>query len=398
MLDAMLPVILLLILLYVGYTLVYKTDEPKKERKIHEDTQEVKEKHVEKPKKHVAKRKNPVETTAPKKQIQAEHPLLVHVLKGHTSAITACAFSPNGRFIATASTDRTVRLTLRESLKSKNPTFKTINLPYDYATACSFSSDGKTLGVVTADGCKVSLYSKFKTKPECITTFPVEHNVLSLLLNDIGEEWMTTLTIGKDDNTEIKCWNTSGHLLQTVNVNQIQNYHGVQSLDNRFIAVAAYTPEVKIFEIQRAKDGSFSKLNKAMGLQGHTSGVTDIAFDGSDFKPVNHIVTSSKDGSIRVWDINVRYKLQEDPKCIKQFQAPSGYYSTVDITPDGKWIAMTQGSALYFLKVATMQICCEIQNAQDDDITRIQFDATGIEIFVQGTTSRIIKVYHLPIE
>jgi hypothetical protein len=34
------------------------------------------------------------------------------------------------------------------------------------------------------------------------------------------------------------------------------------------------------------------------------SRVTGIAFDGSDLLPVNHAVTTSKDGSVRVWDLN----------------------------------------------------------------------------------------------
>ncbi|OQR89501.1 hypothetical protein ACHHYP_06252 [Achlya hypogyna] len=395
MMDTLLPLLLLLALAYAGYLVVGQDAKKPTHAKKDESTAKEKATLKEKPaaKRSSAKPQKPVEA---KKHTHVEHELLAHVLKGHTGPITAAAFSPNGRFIATASTDRSVRLTLRESLGSKNPVFKTINLPYDYATAVSFSSDGKTLGVVTADGQTISLFSKFKTKPETIGSFPVGHAVLSLLLNDIGDEWMTLLTVGKDDDTDIKCWNSSGSLLQTVNVNQIQNFHGVQSLDNRFIAVAAYTPEVKIFEILRSKTGTFDKLHKAMALQGHTSGVTDIAFDGSDQKPVNSIVTSSKDGTIRVWDINVRYKLQEDPKCIKSFKAPNGYYATVDITPNGQWIVMSQGTTLFFMEVASMQIRHEIPHAQDDAISRVLVDATGSEVLVQGTSSRIIKVYRVP--
>lgn len=60
-----------------------------------------------------------------------------------------------------------------------------------------------------------------------------------------------------------------GELLQVVNTNQVTNYHCVGSKDNRYIAIAAYTPEVKIFEVTREKDGTFKKVNKIMTLQGH---------------------------------------------------------------------------------------------------------------------------------
>ncbi|ETW03762.1 hypothetical protein, variant [Aphanomyces invadans] len=308
---------------------------------------------------------NSADIAKPKQPHVPDHPLLCHVLKGHTGPITSACFSPNGRFIATASTDRTIRLTLRESLGSKNPTFKTINIPYDYATTCTFSSDGKTLGVVTADGQAVMLYHKFKTKPECLHTFPIHHDVASLLLNDVGDKWMTIVTVGRDDDTVVKCWDVDGALLQSTNIHQIQNFHGMQSKDNRFIAVAAFTPEVKIYEIHRKKGtGAFDKMHKVMALQGHTSGVLDVAFDGSDSTPVNHIVTTSKDGSVRVWDINVRYKLEEDPKCIKTYTS-SVVYSTIDVTPNGKLLALGHGQDVTFVRVDSMEVVLSIAHAQE---------------------------------
>lgn len=67
----------------------------------------------------------------------------------------------------------------------------------------------------------------------------------------------------------MKFWSLSGKLLQVVNTNQVTNYHCVGSKDNRFLAVAAYTPEVRILEITREKNGLFKKANKVMTLQGH---------------------------------------------------------------------------------------------------------------------------------
>lgn len=74
-----------------------------------------------------------------------EHPSNLHVLKGHKYAVTAAAYSPNGRFIATASTDRTIRLHLRETLHDKNARPQQITIEYDHVTAMTFSCDGKTL-------------------------------------------------------------------------------------------------------------------------------------------------------------------------------------------------------------------------------------------------------------
>ena len=83
------------------------------------------------------------------------------------------------------------------------------------------------------------------------------------------EQWATIVTCAGNMDTDIKFWNMNGELLQTINTNQVANYHCVGSKDNRYIAVAAYTPEVKIYEITREKSGEFKKVNKIMTLQGH---------------------------------------------------------------------------------------------------------------------------------
>jgi WD40 repeat protein len=81
-----------------------------------------------------------------------EHPSLLQLLKGHKYGVTAAAYSPNGRFLATASSDRSIRLYFRETLKSKNPKLHQINIEYDHATAMCFSSDGRSLVVATGSG------------------------------------------------------------------------------------------------------------------------------------------------------------------------------------------------------------------------------------------------------
>ena len=49
-------------------------------------------------------------------------------------------------------------------------------------------------------------------------------------------------------------------------------------------------------------------------VQGHKSQVLCLAFSPDSQK----MVTASKDGTWRVWNINVRFHQQEDPKCLIQ--------------------------------------------------------------------------------
>uniref|UniRef100_M4B3C0 Uncharacterized protein n=1 Tax=Hyaloperonospora arabidopsidis (strain Emoy2) TaxID=559515 RepID=M4B3C0_HYAAE len=344
-------------------------------------------------KKHKSKTKKKVDVTAEfkrkkegavaKEDEEAEHERLLHVLKGHKFGLTAAAYSPNGRFVATASSDRSIRLYFRETLKQKQPKVHQITMEYDHATALSFSTDGRSLVVATENGT-VKVYQKLRAKPELVADFPTLHktDVHSVLMNDISS-WATIITCAGDSDTDVKFWNLSGELLQTVNTNQVANYHCVSSKDNRYIAVAAYTPEVKIYEIAREKSGAFRKVSKIMTLQGHRMGVVDIAFDGSDAFPVNRVVTISKDVLVRLWDINVRYTLQEDPKA-------------VDFAPNGKMLVMVRGKDLVFVRAGSSDEFCTIPNAIEDSIKRAVFSPDGSEVLVLGKNCKHVKVYKTP--
>ncbi|CAH0480889.1 unnamed protein product [Peronospora belbahrii] len=326
-----------------------------------------------------------------------EHPNMLYLIDGHKYSVTAATYSPNGRFLATASSDRSIRLYFRETLMNKNPKLHRINIEYDHVTSMSFSSDGRSLVVATENGT-VKVYQKLRVKPEIVTDFPVAHktDVHSVLMNDIGK-WATIITCAGGSDTDIKFWNLNGELQQTVNTNQVANYHCVGSKDNRYIAVAAYTPEVKIYEITREKLGTFKKVNKIMTLQGHRTGVMDLAFNGSNVLPANRVVTISKDASVRLWDINVRYTVQEDPKVLWAFTAKEEKpFEGVDFAPCGKIVVMVRGKDLVFVRISDNEEFYVIPDAIDDTIKRTVFSPDGSEVLVLGKNCKHVKIYKTP--
>jgi WD40 repeat protein len=103
-----------------------------------------------------------------------------------------------------------------------------------------------------------------------------------------------------------------------------------------------------------------------MCLQGHRSGVLDLAFDGSDKTPVNHIVTVSKDATVRLWDINVRYIVHEDPKVLKSFTGKDKKpFQAGDISPNGKLFALAREKELVFISTIDTKEILVVQNALD---------------------------------
>ncbi|RLN96917.1 hypothetical protein BBJ28_00003379 [Nothophytophthora sp. Chile5] len=105
-----------------------------------------------------AQLKKKKEAAAASQDATEENASILHVLKGHKYPVTAVAYSPNGRFLATAGADRTIRLYFRDTLGEKNPKLHHINIEYDHVTAMSFSSDGRLLVRLLCDFAAIHVW------------------------------------------------------------------------------------------------------------------------------------------------------------------------------------------------------------------------------------------------
>jgi len=120
-----------------------------------------------------------------------------------------------------------------------------------------------------------------------------------------------TTTEGKD--TPILFWSPKGELLHSLSSNQIKNNHLAISHDGRFFSAAASLSGVKVWELVYSKEsGKLDRVDHVMSLKGHRRGTSCVAFGPNN----ETMATVSFDGTWRLWNINVQYKLQEDPKVI----------------------------------------------------------------------------------
>lgn len=91
-----------------------------------------------------------------------------------------------------------------------------------------------------------------------------------------------------------------------------QNYTTAVSADGRFLSVGAFTAEMKIWEVKFSREGAYLGVEMVMGLKGHSSQVKCVGFSSDS----RRAVTASLDGTLGVWNIDVRYHLREDAKRI----------------------------------------------------------------------------------
>jgi WD40 repeat protein len=201
------------------------------------------------------------------------------VLAGHTGGVWSCAFSPDGTLLATASHDRTVRLwqvtdgAAHMVLAHPRP-----------VTCCAFSPDGALLATGSDDGTarlwsvaeRVILHEL--AHPGCVTGCAFSPD-------------STLLATTSDDGTA-RLWDVAGRIMRA----ELPCHPGG-------LRGCAFSPDGTL--LATADDGGAARLwsvEKPLmmaALTGHTSSVSACAFspDGS------LLATTSFDGTARLWCI-----------------------------------------------------------------------------------------------
>ncbi|XP_030535321.1 transducin beta-like protein 2 [Rhodamnia argentea] len=365
---------------------------------------------------------------ADKDKHKRHHHLDLNTLKGHGDSVTGLCFASDGQSLATACADGVVRVFKLDDASNKSFKFLRINLPAGgHPTAVAFGDDVSSVIVASQNlsGCSLYMYGEEKPKnsdsdkqqtklpmPEIKWEHPKVHEQRAILTlsgatanYDNGDR--STIIVSCSEGTDIIIWHAkTGKILGNVDTNQLKNTMSAISPNGRFIAAAAFTADVKVWEIVYSKDGSVKGVTKVMQLKGHKSAVTWLCFSPNS----EQIVTASKDGSIRIWNINVRYHLDEDPKTLKVFPIPlhdSGgatlHYDRLSLSPDGKLLAATHGSMLQWLCIETGKVLDTAEKAHDGDITcmswapqSIQTGDRRVDVLATASVDKKVKLWAAP--
>ncbi|MFL9464030.1 P83/100 family protein, partial [Scytonema tolypothrichoides VB-61278_2] len=189
----------------------------------------------------------------------------------------AVAFSPDGKTIATASDDSTVRLwNLKgESLQTLIGHSKVVN-------SVAFSPDGKTIATASDD----STVRLWNLKGESLQTLIGQSGVVtSVAFSPDGK----TIATASSDNT-VRLWNLKGESLQTLTGHSKVVNSVAFSPDGKTIATASSDRTVRLWNL---------KGESLQTLIGHSGTVWSVAFspDGKT------IATASSDRTVRLWNL-----------------------------------------------------------------------------------------------
>ncbi|RKO90391.1 WD40-repeat-containing domain protein, partial [Blyttiomyces helicus] len=273
-----------------------------------------------------------------------DHPRLLVQLKGHAEEITGISWGRGGTVLASASKDRSVRLWSIDAAKPTSPKYIKVPIDSDYPTCVALSTDATRIVIGTGYGQTVRVYDLDKKTPQTYTQtaeFERGHHTADLLASLLSPTGKYVVSCSVD--TTLNVWTEEGELVQSVRTNAVNNYTVKVSPKGRFFALGAFTTDVKIWEPKLDKSTQkVTSIPRAMDLTGHRRGITGLDFSADE----RRVATVSRDGFLRLFDIDVRYTVNEDPRILHTVPAPAGLDGAMELlalAPDARRVVVVAG-------------------------------------------------------
>jgi WD40 repeat protein len=274
------------------------------------------------------------------------------ILSGHTSEVVAAVMMPDGKYVISASPDKTVRIWNPRDEKL----LMNINIGDNWVRGMARSADGRLLAVADWGG-SVHLWDMSK--------WPFQRT-REMRADNIQYHWDTAitakgqrvLTVGVDG--KLRIWDTrNGEIERTIDAHSGAGKKVIVSPDDRYALTVGEDGNAKLFVISSGRevrtyragngihavaispdskfiaagcnDSTVRVLDAATGsevhnLQHHSGRVTAVAFSPDG----RYILSGGSDSTVKLWETAPRIRV------IQTFKGHTAGVMCVAFSPDGK--------------------------------------------------------------
>ena len=288
---------------------------------------------------------------------------LLCTLSGHSTSVGSCAFSPDGKWIVSASIG-TIKI-WDTSNWSELYTFD--GHIHSYINACAFSPEGKT--VLSASSDRTLVVRDISSGSELHTFRGHTESVEACAFSPDGK----SIVSASRDKT-LKVWDTaSGRELRTLAGHESYVMACAFSPDGKRIVSASWDSTLKVWDAASGRE--------LFTLRGHKDSVEACAFSPD----CNRIISASSDNTLMIWDA-------ASGRDLFTLKGHKGSVEACAFSPDGKRIvSASKDNTVKVWDLASLR-ALRTFSGHTKDVKSCAFSPDG-QIIVSGSWDSTLKLW-----